>query len=250
MLKEERYDKILEILDEETYTFAESLAKRLYVSLPTIRRDLGELAKRGLIIRSHGGAKKIGEEHAVLPPDYRMVQNRAEKRRICKRAAEEIKDGDIVFIDVSTSASQIADYLSEKRSITVVTNSIPLAVLMKKKHIKCYCTGGEIQDNSLGYAGLLCEEMIRRFNIDVAIFSSYGVTEEGMIVDPSLEETSSRRVAISFSKKSIFLCDRSKLGLYAPYNLVRLCDVDYVITDGTKSDFLSCGEISEKIIEV
>ena len=57
MLKEERYDKIIEILEEEKYISVQELSKRLYVSLPTIRRDLTELQKRKLIIRSHAGAK-------------------------------------------------------------------------------------------------------------------------------------------------------------------------------------------------
>ena len=56
MLKEERYDRILEILEEETYTDAHTLAERLYVSMPTIRRDLKALAEQGKIIRTHGGA--------------------------------------------------------------------------------------------------------------------------------------------------------------------------------------------------
>ena len=42
MLKEERYDKILAILEEEQYISATRLSQMLYVSLPTIRRDLAD----------------------------------------------------------------------------------------------------------------------------------------------------------------------------------------------------------------
>jgi DeoR/GlpR family transcriptional regulator of sugar metabolism len=75
MLKEERYDKILAILEEEQYISAAKLSKMLYVSLPTIRRDLAELGRRNQIIRSHGGAKKIHAEHTVAPLNFRKTVN-------------------------------------------------------------------------------------------------------------------------------------------------------------------------------
>jgi len=71
MLKEERYDKILEILEEENYISAQTLSEKLFVSLPTIRRDLAHLHRRNLIIRSHGGAKKINSEHILMPLSFR-----------------------------------------------------------------------------------------------------------------------------------------------------------------------------------
>lgn len=59
MLKNERYERILEILDENTYVTANELSERLYVSIPTVRRDLTELQRQGLIRRNHGGAELL-----------------------------------------------------------------------------------------------------------------------------------------------------------------------------------------------
>ena len=103
MLIDERYDEILRILDEEQYITAQELAKRLYVSLPTIRRDLAELDQRNLIVRSHGGAKKVHHEHTVAPLNYRKTVNAQEKRALCRAAAELIQDNEIIFIDSSTT---------------------------------------------------------------------------------------------------------------------------------------------------
>ena len=231
MLKEERYDKILEIIDEENYTSAQDLSKRLYVSLPTVRRDLAELQKRNLILRSHGGAKKINTEHIVMPLDFRKTLNQSEKRRICCAAAKLIKDNDIVFIDASTTALQLSDFLADKKSITVVTNSIPLSAALHKKHIKTYCTGGEMLNHSLGYAGSYAEEFIRNFNIDIMFFSCCGINDSGMIVDASLPETVLRKAAVRCSATVVFLCDHSKFGLRAPYNVMAINDADFVITD-------------------
>ena len=108
MLKGERHDKILEMLDAESYTSAESLAKSLFVSMPTIRRDLSELADKGMLIRSHGGAKRLDAEHSVMPIDLRETYCRAEKRKICAKAASMIKDGNVIFIDASISSSLVS----------------------------------------------------------------------------------------------------------------------------------------------
>lgn len=231
MLKEERYDKILEILEEETYTGAQSLAERLYVSMPTIRRDLSELSKRNLIVRSHGGAKKISTEHIVTPLNFRKSQNHAEKKRISKKATELIGNNDIIFIDASTTAMHMGDYLSGKLGITVVTNGIPLSIALAEKGIKTYCTGGEIQKSSLGYAGSFAQLLVKSFNYDVCFFSCCAISAEGKIVDTSLEENMIRSAAAQNSKKVVFLCDSSKHGLTAPYNLMDINEVSYIITD-------------------
>lgn len=241
MIKEERYDKILQILEEENYISAQTLAQKLYVSLPTIRRDLAYLHRRNLIIRSHGGAKKINSEHILLPLAFRKSINQPVKRKLCREAAKLVKDNDIVFIDASTTAVQMADFLSPKSGVTVITNSIPLSISLSKKGIKVYCTGGELQENSLCYAGSFAEDFIRTFNIDIMFFSSSGINKNGMITDVSLPETLFRKVAAKIADKTVFLCDSTKFAISAPYNLMSLEDVDYVITDSIDKSFFCDG---------
>lgn len=231
MLKQERYDKILEILEQQQYISADQLSKALFVSLPTIRRDLAELDKRGVIVRSHGGAKKIQSEHIVAPLSFRKAIHATEKRSLCKRACELVGEGDIIFIDSSTTTLQMAEFLTDKKGITVITNGIELATLLVKKGIKTYCTGGEIFENSLAHFGSFAEEFIQRFNIDTLFFSCHGVTEKGMLTDPSLPETQIRKVAINQSRKTVFLCDKTKFELSTPYNLISIQAIDYIITN-------------------
>lgn len=240
MLKEERYDQILALLEQEQYISAQKLSQQLFVSLPTIRRDLAELQRRNQIVRSHGGAKKVQGEHTVAPLNFRRTVNAAPKRALCRAAAELVAEGDIIFIDSSTTTLQMADFLGEKKGITVITNGIPLATALVKKGIKTYCTGGGIFENSLAHFGSFAEDFIRRFNIDILFFSCHGVNEKGMLTDPSLPETQIRRTAIQQSKKTVFLCDETKFSLSTPYNLVSIDTLDCVITDTEKVyDYLS-----------
>ncbi len=234
MLKEERYDKILEILEDEQYISAANLSKKLYVSLPTIRRDLAELQRRNQITRSHGGAKKIQAEHLVTPLNFRKTVHTTEKRALCKKAVSLVKDNDIIFIDASTTTLQMAEFLSDKKDITVITNGIPIASILVKKGIKTYCTGGEIFKNSLAHFGSFAEDFIQKFNLDAMFFSCHGINDKGMLTDPSLPETQIRKVAIAQSKKSVFLCDETKFSLSTPYNLTSIRTIDCIITNTTK----------------
>jgi len=249
MLVDERYDRILEILEEEQYISAEKLSKMLYVSLPTIRRDLAELQRRNQIVRSHGGAKKIYAEHFVAPLNFRQTVNAAEKRLLCRAAANMVKDNEIIFIDSSTTTLQMGEFLSEKKQVTVITNGIPLATLLVKKGVKTYCTGGEIFGNSMAHFGSFAEDFIKRFNIDTLFFSCHGVNAQGMLIDPSLPETQIRKVAIDQSKKTVFLCDKTKFSLSAPYNLTSIRKMDCVITNTEQvRQYFSSGDRNELII--
>ncbi len=231
MLKEERQEKILQILEEENYITASKLAKTLYVSLPTIRRDLAELAQKELILRNHGGAKKLDSEKVVMPFEFRKTINYKEKRKLCEKACSLIKDDYIIFIDASTTALQMSEFLRPNSQITVVTNSMLVSTLLTKKGIKNYLTGGELQQNSMCYAGVFAENFIRQFNFNLAFFSCHGVSANNNIVDTSLLETSLRKTMLLQADKSVFLCDSSKFDLNAPYNLAKLSEIDVIITD-------------------
>ncbi|MBR1969644.1 MAG: DeoR/GlpR transcriptional regulator [Clostridia bacterium] len=236
MLKDERYDKILKILDDEKYVSSYELSKRLFVSMPTIRRDLAYLEKTKQIVRNHGGARKINGEYMVMPLAFRETVNHGAKKQLCEAASKLIKEDSIVFLDGSTTVLQIADFISPKQNIMVITNGIPLSLILIKKGIKTYTTGGELIENSMAYAGSFAEEFICRFNIDTCFFSSHGVNENGIIVDTSLPETQLRARVISQSAKSVFLCDKTKFGVSAPYNLMPVGDVDCVVTDCEKEN--------------
>ncbi|MBQ2933512.1 MAG: DeoR/GlpR transcriptional regulator [Clostridia bacterium] len=250
MLKEERYDKILAVLESEKYISSQKLSQTLFVSLPTIRRDLAELDRRNQIIRSHGGAKAIEPEHVVAPLDFRKSLHSTQKRKLCQAAANLVSDNEIIFIDSSTTTLQMADFLVEKKNITVITNGISLATLLVQKGIKTYCTGGEIFQNSLAHFGSFAEDFIRRFNIDAMFFSCHGVNDSGMLTDPSLPETQIRRVAINQSKKTVFLCDKTKFSLSTPYNLMPIQNIDYIVTDSAKAKSFFNSEGKNKIIIV
>ncbi len=229
--KEERYQKILALLEEFPYLSVQKLSELLYVSLPTVRRDLTFLQHSGMIVRNHGGARRSDAHTLDIPLEFRNSYKNKEKHALCRTAAQLIHPGDLLFIDASTTLLPLAEELAAIPDVRVVTNSTPAVFVLAKHGIPTYGTGGEILPQSLAFAGADAEDFVRRFRFDAMFFSTYGVTQTGEIVDTSLPETHLRRAVLPRARKKIFVCDGEKFGLSAPHVLCTLADVDAIVTN-------------------
>lgn len=232
MLEYERLDQIIACLRERQTDTVKNLAKRLYASEATIRRDLTELERRGLVKRLHGGAALIDGVQRELPLFLREQQNVAAKRDVAARAAQYLRDGQVIFMDASSTVMFLIKYFEGYQNLTIVTNGMKTAQVLSGLSHKTYCTGGLMLHNSSAYVGDYAADFVRHFNADVFFFSSRGVSEDGRITDASSEENHIRRVMLEQSRQHIFLCDSSKRGKTYCYNLCRLDQVDACVMDG------------------
>lgn len=231
VLKEERFQELLNILKEKKFCTVENLSRQLNVSMPTIRRDLTELANRNLIIRSHGGAMHIPQEEITSPVDFRKSTHYREKTFLARAAVKLIPSNAVVFIDASTTAGSITEHLKGRQDLIIITNSLITAAYLKNLGIRTYCLGGEVIGSSSAVGGALAIETASNFNIDLMFFSACGVNDRGQIVDTSEEETELRAELLKNAGTTIFLCDGSKYGKAATYNIASLADVSYLVTN-------------------
>lgn len=227
----ERQKTIMEILREKRNTTVKMLVSQLYVSEATVRRDLNALEACGLIKRMHGGAVLLSNTDFETPILIRERQNVEAKNVIAAKAAKFLQNGQVIFLDASSTTMALIKYFSAFEMLTIVTNGIKNAQQLSELNHNVYCTGGRMLHNSLAYVGNYTEEFVRRFNADLFFFSAAGVSEEGMINDASSEEISVRRVMFEQSRKRIFMCDQSKIGKRFCYNLCPVNQVDAWITD-------------------
>lgn len=230
-MKSQRQNEIMEILKEKKFATVSYLAKKLFSSAPTIRRDLTYLEDKGFVKRSHGGAMLADENTTPVPIDFRTQTHTAEKMQICKKASGFIKENSVIFIDCSTTTLHLADFIPQGRNITVVTNSFPLCALLNEKNVTTYCTGGLLVPQSKGFVGKRAEAFLEDFCADACFFSSYALDDEGKITDYSDLETSFRKTMLKNSRLKIFMCDVSKVSKKSVFNVASLDDVDYVVTD-------------------
>ena len=247
-MKEERYEKILKYLEESSFITVEELSHKLFVSMPTVRRDLNELQRMGLVIRSHGGVMRRSSVSEGQPVMIRSSIHAAEKIRLSQAAAGLLHDNCVIFLDESSTTQHIIEFMSDYKNITVLTNSLTLLVQLNKYGIPTYCIGGKLDIDNQSFIGSMAEEMISRFNIDIMFFSTSGINEKGMIVDYSEGANDLRRRALPYAHKKVFVCDSSKFNKRAAYSLCALSDVDTIIVDAPLPDNMYTGNAEVIII--
>ncbi len=231
-MNEQQEQKILNFLQEHEYASIETLAENFSVSESTIRRKLNKLQKSGLITRTHGGAQ-INNENNFFPSfTFRTHQNSFEKKKIALSAIKLIKNGDLIFLDGTTSAFFIAEYLSEFDNIKVITNGIDTLSLLSKYNVSAYSTGGYISTtNRSVLVGRYAAEMIKNFHADIAFFSAQSVDNNGQIYDCFEEENFIRKTMLERASKKVFLCDSTKFGKTSPFHLCSLNEIDFIISN-------------------
>lgn len=228
----ERQDMILNALLESDHMTTHELSAKLFVSVPTLRRDLIKLEQMGKIIRTHGGARLIKKSaDEKIPILLREQEQNDAKEIMARKAAELVRDGDILMLDGSTSACSLIPHLAEFKNLIVITSSAKSSFLLGRMGINTICTGGKMITRSLSYIGEDAENTIRRYNADIVFFSCRGLSMDGKLTDNSIEENSLRRIMLCHAKKRVLLCDSSKLGHTYLNNLCHLSEVDEIICE-------------------
>lgn len=169
----ERQERILAILAEYNTATVRRLAKELYASESTIRRDLAALERRGKIRRTFGGAVLADFLNREVPLTLREQANMEAKAAIAVKAAGMINDGDTIFLDASSTVLQLVRHLAQFRDLTVVTNGPKTSLSLGELKIRNLCTGGMLLPDSVAYVGAHTCEFFRRFNPNV-VFSPAG----------------------------------------------------------------------------
>ncbi|MBR4863141.1 MAG: DeoR/GlpR transcriptional regulator [Oscillospiraceae bacterium] len=215
----ERQEQIIRILEERKSISVQQLSKLLYVSQPTVRRDLDILSRQGKVQRTHGGVVLRQASDTEIPLMFREDQNNAAKKAIAEKAALLIHDGDVIFLDASSTVSYLVPHLKKFHDLLVVTNSPKTSMRLGEQNIKNYCTGGLLLAHSIAYVGSETEKFISGINADVFFFSSRGYTEDGYITDSSESEVAAKKAMLQNAQRSYYLCDSSKRGKKFAFNV-------------------------------
>lgn len=227
----ERQQEILSIIEKRGSISVNKLSEILYTSAPTIRRDLTVLENQGKILRTHGGAVLRKTAENEIPLILREDSNNKSKKIIAEKAKKYIKNGDVIFLDASSTVAYLIPHLKKFSDIIVITNSPKTSVKLGEENIKNYCTGGLLLNRSIAYVGSSAEKFISDINANIFFFSSRGYIEDGYITDSSTEEAIIKKAMIKNSDKSYYLCDTSKKGKKYMYNICKTLDVEEVINE-------------------
>lgn len=230
MLQLQRHNDIMKLLKKKKNMTVKELCSALYCSPATMRRDLADLEKQGLLKRSFGGAVLNESYFDQQPLLVRSVKNVAEKQRICAKCAQLLHPGETIFIDASSTTYFLAPYLQDVPELTVITNNPYLNIVLSQMKVKNYCTGGKMLTSSIALTGSEAERFVRGIRADACFFSARGYCE-GKIYDSSKEERDIKIAMLENSARHYFLCDSTKFDHSYPYLISDQKSLDSVISD-------------------
>lgn len=222
---------ILEAVREDGFSRISVLAEKLGVSDETVRRHVRGLVDGGMLTRAHGGVAWAGPG-AEAPFDRRMRVNAASKRALGAAVAARVRDGQVLLIDTGSTTAYVAEALTARRDLTVVTNSLEIARhLVGREGNRIYMAGGELRADLAAAVGPEALAFIRQFRADLAILSVAGVDETGAFMDFDLDEARIARAMIEASSEALVVADHSKFGRRAAVEICASGEIDVLVTD-------------------
>lgn len=208
----------------------EELCKRFSSSKSSIRRDLIELERKGVLRRVHGGAISLQTSDDVMDFGNLSGSCHEEKARIGKAAAALVEDGQTVILGGGSTVAEVARCLNE-RPIQIVTNSIPVAqTFWDSKRAEVILTGGYLYPRLGVQLGPICEKMLHSVSADILIMGIRGITEAG-ISDTNSLIVESLRAMIRAVRKVVIVADHTKFGRDALIHVANLNEIHQVVSD-------------------
>lgn len=231
MILYERQREILSYLNANHFATIKELAKLVWSSESSVRRDVKALEQKGYVKQIYGGVVLSEYENSVVPLNLRDSANASVKEALAKKAAAYIFDGATIMLDGSSTVRRILKYTDHLQQLKVITNNQHIFNECTQKNVQLYCTGGRFLTQNRIFVGSSAERYVMQMHADICFFSSQAISDDGEISDMSEEETSLRRAMLERSQKKIFLCDSSKIGFKKAFTLCTKDDVDAIICD-------------------
>lgn len=240
MYQQERLEQIMRIVKNNGYVTVKYLVSSLHYSNATINRDLNVLQAQKRIKRSYGGVEYVEKKGVPLPFRYHFMHT--EKLKIAQKAAELVCDGDTVFIDGSTTAEYMREYLTEKKNITVITNNIALVMRLSEYGIKTICLGGKIIEPPCMLGGVETDESAMKYVVDKMFFATGYASKDGRI-GTGESYYMLHLIMSNNAKKVYYLVDHDKMDENRPHSRYLF---DFSKVHGVISDYDFKEEIHKK----
>ncbi len=237
MLISERFEKILQVVNQKGSARLGELAELLGSSESTIRRDVYALHEMGKLQKVHGGATSLEKNYLSRENTLfeRFEMMKSQKELIAKTAAKLVRDGETIFLDAGTTTGYMVAHLSAS-NLLVVTNSLIHAQNLVRKGIRTIVLGGEIRPISEAIEGIFAAELLERFNFDKAFLGTNGFSHRSGHTTPSPYEAQVKETARKGSHQTFVLADHTKQNIVTLTSFAKLEDTT-LITDSLDEEY-------------
>lgn len=248
MLTEERFNKILTLLDEKKAVTVQELSEILNTSESTVRRDLNTLNSKGKLHKVHGGATAASPESIINTEEDVRTKNRLhskEKEIIAQYAASLINDDDFIYIDAGTTTEKLINFIPNNSKATFVTNGIVHAKKLVYKGLRAFVIGGELKLITEAIIGInaVCE--LNKYNFTKCFLGTNGIARNNGLTTPDIDEAVLKNRAFERSSITYVLADHSKFNRVFPVSFGDMSKT-LIITDRLDNDeFKKYADIKE-----
>ena len=230
-----RHREIVELARQKGFLSTEELARTFSVTSQTIRRDVNELADRGLLRRYHGGA---GPASSIENVGYNERQSlfHDEKTRIARLLAAQIPDNASLFINIGTTTEEVAKALSEHKNLRIITNNLNVATqLCDTPSFEVIVAGGVVRPDR-GVIGESTVDFFRQFKVDFGIIGISGIDTDGALLDFDYREVRVAQTIIENARQVFLATDHTKFTQAPMVRLGHITEIDAVFTDRQPPD--------------
>ena len=233
MFVEERQELIVKELIDKGSVRVKELSERFSVTEDLIRKDLNALEKQGKCKKIYGGAILEKENVHRRTAAQRKSVNIEAKKKIAKTAMDQIKEGSVVFLDISTTVVELARLIVNKNlRITVVTNALEVINLFANTSINTIFIGGEFDYGKDGFVGSMADAVLSNFYFDYAFMGVVAIDMKNNAVYTYMAADGiTKQTVLSHSKQAFLLSDLDKFNQIGNYQYAAVSDFDGIITD-------------------
>jgi DeoR/GlpR family transcriptional regulator of sugar metabolism len=233
-----RRKSIIDLITNDGQVTVQALSQQFGVSEVTIRADLQKLAEAGLLLRTHGGAVAI-EGAPELSVVLRQQKQVHAKNLIGKYCAGLVRDGDAIFLDISTTALAVSRHLKSHRNLTVITNSLITAQeLLSVPSTNVILPGGTVRRETLSVTGEEGLSWVKKYNLRIGFFGAHGIGFPEGLTDVSQFEAQVKSEMVKQCKQVVGIFDGTKWGRVGFASFANLDEIDMVVTDQKADDVL------------
>lgn len=210
VLTDERQQHILNKLKKEHTVKMQELMNEMNCSESTVRRDLSQLEEQGLLVRVHGGAKRVYTMSSEPEMKEKSFKNIQKKKEIAQFAANLVEEGDILFLDAGTTTYEMIPYLEGIHDLLIVTNGVTHAHLLTDYGISTILIGGQVKGKTKAVIGSFAQQQLNGYRFSKAFLGMNGIDEEFGYTTPDVEEAAIKKLAGNQANQRFVLADHSK----------------------------------------
>lgn len=235
-----RRSHIVQAIGTDGSVSVANLADQLAVSEMTIRRDLDELEKDGLVRRVYGGAVSARSRSYEPPFRVRSTESSAAKRRIGKRAAQLVADGDTVALDVGTTTIEVGQNLVDRKNLTVITTSLRIAnFFFSQSNTRLILSGGIVRQEEGSLTGELPKEAFKRLYVDRLFLGVASIHSDVGLTEYNWDDAVVKQAMIESAKEVIVVADSTKFETVAFAHVAPFSSIHKLVTDSFPPDPLA-----------